>query len=264
MDQALNPQKPRRFRTFRTVSALILREMSTTYGRSVLGYAWAILEPVAAVALLSIIFSVAFSSPPLGSNFPLFYATGYLVFVTYMSVGNKLAVAVRFSRPLLEFPSVTYIDAILARFILNMLTQVMVFYIVMTGIISIFELRLIYNPEAIALSFAMTAAFTLGIGTLNCFLFMAFPGYEQIWSILNRPLFIVSGLLFLYESVPIFWRDFMWYNPIVHMVSEMRAGFYGTYEASFVSPAYVFGISLVCFVSGLLLMRRYLDKVLRG
>lgn len=264
MDQALSPKNPRRLRTLRTISALILREMSTTYGRSALGYAWAILEPIGAVTLLSIIFSVAFASPPLGSNFPLFYATGYLIFIMYMSVGNKLAVAIRFSRPLLEFPSVTAVDAILARFLLNMLTQLMVFYIVITGIILIFELRLIYDPGAIVLSLAMTAAFTLGIGTLNCFLFMAFPAYEQVWSIANRPLFIVSGLFFLFESIPAFWRDILWYNPIIHMVSTMRAGFYGTYDASFVSPTYVFGISFACFALGLLLIRRYLDRVMRS
>lgn len=264
MVQALSPQRPRRFRTARTVFALMLREMTTTYGRSVVGYAWAILEPIAAVTLLSLIFAIAFAAPPLGSNFPLFYATGYLVFMMYMTVGNKLAVAIRFSRPLLEFPAVTVIDAILARFILNMLTQIMVFYIVMTGIIMIYGLRLIISPEAIVLSLAMTAVFTLGVGTLNCFLFIAFPSYEQIWSILNRPLFIASGILFLYDSVPADWRAVLWFNPLTHIIGEMRAGFYGTYEANYVSPVYVFSVSLICLFLGLLLIRRYLGKVLRA
>jgi capsular polysaccharide transport system permease protein len=238
--------------------------MTTTYGRSAMGYLWAVIEPVAAVGLLSVVFSIAFRSPPLGSNFPLFYASGYLVFFAYTSVSNKIATAIRFSRPLLEFPAVRVLDAILARFLLNMLTQLMVFYLVMSGIILIFGLRLILVPEAIALSFAMASALALGIGTLNCFLFTAFPSYEYVWSIVNRPLFIISGVLFLFDDVPAFWRNILWWNPFAHLIGEMRAGFYGTYEASYVSPAYVFAVALICLTLGLLLIRRFLHRVMRA
>ena len=47
----------------RTVVALILREMATTYGRSAGGYVWAILEPVLGVALLSVVFGMALDIP---------------------------------------------------------------------------------------------------------------------------------------------------------------------------------------------------------
>jgi len=264
MALALSPPSPRRFKTARTVFALMLREMTTAYGRSALGYLWAVIEPVAAVTLLSVVFAIAFRAPPLGSNFPLFYATGYLVFMIYASVGIKLATAIRFSRPLLEFPAVRPLDAVLARFVLNMLTQLMVFALVMAGILLVFGLRPILAPEAIALSLAMAGAFTLGIGTLNCFLFTAFPAYEQVWSILNRPLFIISGILFLHEDVPAAWRDLLWWNPLNHMIGAMRAGFYATYEASFVSPAYVFAVSLACFAAGVLLLWRHLGPTLEG
>ena len=75
----------------RTVVALILREMATTYGRSAGGYIWAILEPVLGVALLSAVFSMALQHPGLGTNFPLFYATGFLPFAMFNDVANKVA-----------------------------------------------------------------------------------------------------------------------------------------------------------------------------
>lgn len=90
--------------TPRTIVALMLREMVTTYGRSPGGYIWAIVEPVAAIALLSFVFSIAFRSPPLGDNFPLFYASAYLPFMLFLDVNNKLATAIKFSRPLLAYP----------------------------------------------------------------------------------------------------------------------------------------------------------------
>ena len=45
-------RKRPRFQMGRTVVALMLREMATTYGRSAGGYAWAILDPVLGVTLL--------------------------------------------------------------------------------------------------------------------------------------------------------------------------------------------------------------------
>ena len=254
--------KPRRFKATRTVLALILREMATTHGRSPLGYLWAVIEPVAAVALLSLVLQIALSTPPLGTNFPLFYATGYLVYATYASVSNKVALAVRFSRPLLEYPAVTALDTVLARFLLNMLTQMMVFYIVLGGIVLIFDLSPILSVPSIALSFLMTAVLTLGIGTLNCYLFTAFEGFEQLWSVAMKPAFLLSGILFLYDDVPAFWRDILWYNPLIHITGEMRAGFYGTYGAPYVTPAYVFALGLGCFALGLLLLRRHLRAAL--
>ena len=52
----------RSFPTLRAISALILREMATAHGRIRGGYLWAVAEPVAAVTLLVLVFSVAFES----------------------------------------------------------------------------------------------------------------------------------------------------------------------------------------------------------
>ena len=64
--------KDRKFRTFRAVMALVLREMTTTYGRSAGGYIWAFVQPIAGIALLTFIFTLIARTPPLGTNFPFF------------------------------------------------------------------------------------------------------------------------------------------------------------------------------------------------
>ena len=122
--------RARKFRTSRTIAALILREMSTTFGRSPGGYLWAILDPVAGLLLLSFVFSLAFAGPPLGTSFGLFYATGYLPFVMFNEIANKMATSINFSKPLLAYPAVTLLDALIARFSLAILTNIMVGYII--------------------------------------------------------------------------------------------------------------------------------------
>ena len=253
------PLRPRvrSFGTMRSIGALVLREMATTYGRSPGGYIWALLEPVGAIAILTIAFSLLLRSPSLGTNFPLFYATGYLPFALYLSVSVKVGQAIRFSRPLLAYPSVTYMDAIFARLILNLLTQVLVFYIVMTGLHMVYDVRTILDLPAILLSLSMATALGLGVGVMNCFLMSILPVWENIWQIVNRPLFILSMVLYIYEDLPSYAQKYLWYNPMGHMTGVMRIGFYPTYDATYVSVTYVFGVALVMIAVGFILLGRY-------
>jgi len=262
MTQIPNAASNAGFPGLRAVTALIIREMATTYGRSPGGYVWAVMEPVAGVALLSIIFSVAFRSPPLGDNFALFYATAYLPFMMYMDVSGKIGTSIRYSKPLLAYPRVTYIDTILSRFLLNFLTQLVVFIIVMGGLVFFFGLNIGLNVSAIAQAFGMAAALALGIGTLNCYLSSTYPLWERIWGIANRPLFLVSGVFFVIENLSETYRNLLLWNPLVHMISQMRAGFYMTYDARLVSPTFVYAVSIICLFFGLLLLNRYHRDIL--
>lgn len=242
---------------WRTVLAMMLREMVTTYGRSPGGYIWAVLEPVAAIALLSLAFSQVFHAPALGTNFPLFYATGYLPFMMFNDVANKVATAIRFSKPLLAYPAVTILDAILARFLLNLLTHVMVVFIVIAGLELIYETNTILTLPHIIASLAMAAILALGIGTLNCYLMAAFPVWERVWQIATRPLFLISGIFFLFEDLPQNIQNLLWFNPLIHIIGEMRRGFYATYDATYTSAIYVAAVGLLALLMGLVLLRRH-------
>ncbi len=236
--------------------ALVLREMITTYGRSPGGYLWAVFEPVAAIALLTIIFSAGFRAPSLGTNFPIFYATGMIPFAMYSDLSGKVALSLLFSKPLLAYPAVTYLDAILARFIVNMLTQLLVAYITLTGIMILFETKLVPDYPTIIQGFALTALLAFGVGVMNCFLFSRFPVWQRAWSILMRPMFIISGIFFLFDTIPQPYRDILWYNPLVHVIGLVRRGFYASYDASYVSLSYLTGISMGLMLAGLLLLWR--------
>lgn len=245
-----------RFRLPRIIVALMLREMATTYGRSVGGYLWAVLEPVLGVALLSVIFSLALRSPGLGSNFPLFYATGFLPFAMFNDMTHKVAASIRFSRPFLAYPSVTFIDTIIARVLLNALTHATVIAIVFGGIYLLYRLPAPGDLSSVFESLLLVVLLATGVGTLNCYLMTAFPVWERIWNILTRPLFLMSGIFFLYGMMPPKAQDILWYNPLIHCVGLMRRGIYPTYEASYINAGYVVAVALTCLLIGLILLYR--------
>lgn len=261
MTDAAEPGQPRgtnrRYPTLRTISALVLREMATIYGRSPGGYIWALVEPIGAIMILSVGFSLLLRSPSLGSSFILFYATGYLPFTLYSNLANAVSRSIQFSKPLLQFPVVTWVDAVLARFILNALTGVLVGVILLIGIVVATQARVTIAVEPLLLAVVLPMLLGLGIGSLNCVLFGLFPAWQQFWNILMRPLFIISGVFFLYDDFPPGVQDILWYNPLLHITGLMREAFFPTYTASYVSVTYVVLFSLIPLFLGTVLLSRY-------
>lgn len=261
------PAKPRApsnglFRMVRTVVALILREIATTYGRSPGGYVWALADPILGIALLTLVFQHAMgnSNPLLGTSFPLFYASGYIPFQMYHDISNKMAQSLRFSRPLLAYPAVTFVDALIARMILNSVLHVIVLTVLIAGIAIVQRIPLVLDVSVVLHALALIALLGAGIGTLNCFLIMRFPVWERAWSILTRPLFLMSGIFYTYELMPKIVQDVLWWNPVLHLVGLMRRGIYGVYPADYVSESYVVTVALMTLLLGLLLLwRRYRD-----
>ena len=260
------PIRPRRHRTLRTIGALILREMQTTYGRTAGGYVWAILEPAGGITILTIVISIGLNikAPSLGSSFALFYATGLVPFTMMVSMMGRIGQSIAFSRPLLAYPSVTYMDAIIARFLLNVLTQLIVFLVVMTGVHVLLDVSTIRNYSAIAGAFGLAIFFAVGLGVLNCLLFALVPVWQKVWVILNKPMFLISTIIFTFEEIPAEYRDYLWFNPYVHVIGMMRRGFYATYDAAFVSPIYVVVVSATCLVLGLLGLARFHRDILNA
>lgn len=246
----------------RTIIALILREMSTRYGRTPGGYIWAILEPMGTILILAAGFSMLVRAPALGHSFLLFYATGYLPFALYQGVALTVARALTFSRPLLLYPAVTWADALIARFVLNALTGVMVACLILAAILALSDTRSVLEIGPILTAFALAAGVGLGMGTLNCLLTGLFPAWEVIWSILTRPLFLASGALFLFESVPRAVQAVLWFNPLLHIAGIMRAGFYPMYHPGYVSVIYVVVFALSTLALGLVLLHRYHKDIL--
>ncbi len=251
------PRGPVPFQRLRVLFALVVRETGTKFGRSYGGYLWAIAEPLGGIVLLTLAFGLALRRPPLGTNFALFYATGVIPFMVYGHVSRSVAVAINTNRGLLHYPVVTALDTVFAKLVLEALTMFVVAVLLFAGIILAYRLDVRFDPASAALAFVLAAFLGLGIGTLNCVIIGFFPTWQNFWSVMSRPLLIVSGLFYTFQSLPVGAQAVLWYNPLVHIVGLMRAGFYGTYEADYASPLYVLGFGLVPFVIGAYLLRRH-------
>jgi capsular polysaccharide transport system permease protein len=248
----------------RVLFALVMREMTTRFGRSWAGYLWALIEPVGFIALLSLAFSQIAHSPPVGRSFALFYATGYVTFGFYNDIAALTGRAVQVNRPLLSFPAVTALDTVLARFLLQVLTGFAVAAAVFGGILAVFAEPVALAPVPLIAAAGLAALLGLGVGLVNVSLFALSKGWELAYGVISRPLFLVSAVFFTFESLPAFAREILWWNPLVHVVGLVRAGFYPVYDASYVSVAYVGSLALGLTAAGLGLMLVFARRLAEG
>lgn len=254
--------RKRSFAALRSIAALVLREMSTRYGRTPGGYLWALLEPLGMIIVLGFAFSLLARAPSLGTSFFLFKATGFMVLQIFIVLGSQVGRAMIFSKPLLFYPRVVWIDALLARFLLNALVTALVTLLILSGIILYEEIRTVLDWGKILMACALAAGLGFGMGCLNCYLFQRAPVWEQIWNIITRPLFLISGVIMTYEDKPPLAQEVLWYNPLLHISGIMRDGFYPIYRPDYISMTYVALWILVPMVLGLLLLRRFHRELL--
>lgn len=231
--------------------------MLTRYGRTPGGFVWAVIEPLAVILLLSVGFSLLLRTPPIGISFILFYATGFLPFFLYNSIAEPVAWALRFSQAFLAYPVVVWVDAIFARFILNLLTTLAVAIILLSAIILTADAHAAIDPVAAMVAMMLAALMGLSVGCLNCALTGLFPVWERIWRIVTRPLFLASGVIFMYEDMPPEVQQILWFNPLLHIAGFMREGFYAFYQARYASVLYVLLVALPMLALGLMLLRRH-------
>ena len=238
----------------RVTSALIIREMAARFGDKPGGYVWALLDPLTHVFLMTIIFSAIAKVPPLGSSFPLFFASGYLCFQFYQGMSAYVASAVKANKSLLTYPLVAPIDAVAARYVLQFVT---------TSFVASFILGMIVVQQPYPVQFdwshlleALFAATLLGagMGLINVTLFARSPLYEQIFSLINRPMFMVSGVFFLPDAMPRPYMDYLLYNPILHAVMCFRQGIYPEYQTDVLDMNYLYEWAFGTIFIGLVLL----------
>jgi capsular polysaccharide transport system permease protein len=258
----LPPFRASRARALRSIAALMLREIGAANGRSALGYLWEVVEPVAYILLLTFLFGLFLQAPPLGTSFPLFYASGILPFLMFLEVTNRVSGAIRFSRPLLTYPGVTFLDAILARFLVAAVTKVIVFSVVLALLVAFWRVEPFFDAARLVEGVVAVLLMALSVGTMNCLLMAFFPLYDRIWMLVTKPLLVISAVIYMFDTVPLPWRDWLWWNPVVHLVGMVRGGIYPTYHGDYVSLPYLAALVSLTLPPALFFLRRYWREVL--
>lgn len=246
----------------RVIYALILRETRTRYGKTRIGYLWALFEPLAHMLIFVAIFSFIGRASPLGGSVAMLVLTGLFPYNLFSNMATQLMNAVAANRVLLSYPHVTPFDVMLARTILEIATQIMVFSFVLLilAVQNLWDMKVDSLIDVITV-ILVTATLGAGLGLINAALAFKFPSYANIFGMTMRPMYFLSGIFFVvgYMSTDI--QNIMYYNPIAHLIEWFRSAIYAGYESSFLDKHYLLSFTLTVVFFGLLLLRLVRHKI---
>lgn len=238
--------------TVHVVHALIIREFKTRFGQYHLGYLWALAEPVAHVAILSVIFGLRSRMAPAGIDFPVFLATGIIPFLLFRRMVTRGMSTVEGNRALFNYRQVKPLDTLIARAVLEITIYSIVFVVFMVGAGWLgFDVS-VHDPLAVMAVFITLGLFGLGLGALACVFVTFFPDAALIVPLAMRPLYFISGVIFSIERVPPEYRDYLLWNPVLHAMELIRAGYFQRIETPYGDPLYLLWFTVASLFLGLL------------
>lgn len=233
---------------FRVVTALVLRETKTTFGKSKIGYLWAFLVPTFGVIIIVAIFSSFNRQPPLGSSLALFFALGLFTLELYRKLTTSLMLAFEANRPLLTYPLIKKLDTLLARGILIASTYTVIFLIFFLSLTALDLADPPFHLETLLSGFSTIILFGFSMGALNAVILSLWNSWKRIEPILTKPLFFISGIFYLPSQLPPEVINILKWNPVLHLVEWMRSGYYANYDSSILSKTYPLSLSLFFLV----------------
>jgi len=250
----------------RVIYALMIRETRTRLADSKLGYGWALLEPVLHILMLSLVFAVMMRGrPPIGDKFFIFYYTGIIPYHLFVHSSSSMTYAITSSGPLLQLPLVSTLDVMVARGLVEVLTDVVVATILLAGFFAVGLGLLPHDLPALSASVVAVSLFGCGIGLINAAINSFLKSWDKIWAQLTRTLYFCSGIFYVPGMMPDWIRDILAWNPILHAVDWFRSSFFSEYEPHWLDRSYLAILAAVSVAAGLCLergLRRHLYEPL--
>jgi len=229
----------------------MLREARTRFGKSQFGYLTSLIEPVAVIVTFTLCYSALGRVAPYGTSLPMFFALGTLAYGAFRRTSSFCTAAFEANQALLSYPIVQQVDTLIARAMLEFATTIFSCFVLIGGLMVISDLPGPVRVEAMACAIILMTMLGFGLGSISAVVSHYFASWRNIEGMLTRPLFFLSGILFVPDNLPPKIMDYLAWNPMLHGVEMMRLGYYADYRSTVLDVTYLVFWALVLILIGL-------------
>ena len=180
---------------------LSLKELRTRYKKSIMGWAWSLLNPITQMIIFSIIFLKVFhQTAPLGNpsglkNFPLFFLCGLLPF-NFFSISVGVAMGnVQGGSGLIKKVSFPHEHLVFSVVIAQFVTMLIEFLVLSVALIVQGNMILQWIP-VLLLVLLLLSVFTTGLALALAAANVFFHDVNYLWGIVSQLLFYASPIIY--------------------------------------------------------------------
>ncbi|WP_228720291.1 ABC transporter permease [Acinetobacter portensis] len=248
-----------------SIRALFLRELQTRFGQYRLGYLWVFLEPLFTIGVMVFLFGAIMQRILPGIDYVVFLINGIIPFFMFRTGVTQAMSAVRSNQGLFSYKPVRPIDAMLARNILELLLKFIAYISFSFSFLWFgYDINFSEIPELLAywvILFVFMVAFSLIFMVLTDFS----KEIEKFFSVLFLILYLLSGVLYSIHIIAPQYREYLLWNPLIHVFELMRHAVAPTYDlVPGINIGYVICWVIVTLFIGLLLYKRFEKRMMRS
>ncbi len=205
---------------------LVWRDLKVRYKQTLLGVAWAIIQPVFTMLIFTLFFGRLAGIPSDGVPYPVFVYAGLLVWTfvsnTVITSGNSLVTNANLLSKI-YFPRIFIPGAAVGAGLVDLAIA----FIILVGLMIYYQVAVSWGLLMVPLLIAMTTLLAVAVGTWLSALNVkyrdvrfALPFLIQIWM-------FVSPIIYPPSFVPERWRWVLALNPLTGIIDAFRVSLFG-------------------------------------
>ncbi|WP_292040889.1 MULTISPECIES: ABC transporter permease [unclassified Brevundimonas] len=259
--QSLIPIGSQIRRQCRIIGSLMMREMSTRFGREGLGFAWLVVEPLVFCFGVLALWTAMKPEYEHGIRISAFMMTGYMCLLLLRHIVQYSSSALQANIGLMHHRAIKPLHIFASRILLEIAGTSFAFVI---AYFSLYLAQQINLPSDLILVYAgwMLLAFLgQGFALTLAGLSMRFDLLERIVGLLMYVLVPVSGAFFMVSWLPPAVQEVVLLIPFPHAVELLRAGVFGEFVETHYDVGYALMWGGILNIAGLLLISISRDRI---
>lgn len=243
--------------------AMFMREAVSRTMADRMGWFWMIFEPLAfTLIMVAIRGFIRGDRLIVGAEFIPWMIVGIMGFFLIREGMMRGLGAVDANSALFAYRQVQPVDPVLVRNFLEGMLRTFVFMLFIIGAemlgVGLFPDR---GIQAM-LWWVSLWSLGLGLGLIVSVAGSLVPEIGKVVRMINMPLLILSGVIFPLNSLPHWLLEYLMYNPIVHGLELLRAGFFDGYKVVHgTSATYFWMCTLATLALGLMMHVRFKERL---
>lgn len=239
----------------RVIKSLIIRELSTRFGRENIGFLWMMVEPLLFPALVAVMWRLLRGPEEHGISIIAFVITGYVPLTLFRHAVSRSAGVFTANSSLMYHRQIRLLDFILVRFLIEMIGSMMSYLFIASILIYAGFFPVPYDLGLFLIGWLLYCAFTFS----GC---LVLAPLSEMSDIIEKFLPVVTYVMIPFAGtfnqtswLPPALREYMLWSPFVDTMEPMRYGVFGHQVDPYYNLTVPIVATMVCLMVGLLLCR---------
>ena len=248
-------------RQWRVIIALVMREMTTRYGRQGLGFAWVIGEPLVFCFGVLILWSLTKPAYEHGIRLAPFVMTGYMSLILIRHFLALLSSAIQANLGLMYHRQIAPLHLLVSRIVLEFAGASAAFMVVYGILLALGQVSLPHDYLILYCGWLLLAWNASGFALVMSGLAMRYEIMERLVPVISYVLIPISGAFYMVSWLPPLGQKLVMFIPFVHGIEMVRSGVFGEFVATHYNAPYALSVGAIMNIIGLLIIAASRDRI---